>query len=101
MDFDYDGRRGGGGTVTSSLNGKKVACGKIAKTEPNVYSADETASVSIDNQVGPPCRLNETPFPGRPRERRSHPCAQPAVSNTVSEARGVLGDSGASGDAGE
>jgi arylsulfatase len=48
MDFAYDGGRGGSGTVTLSVNGRPVGSGKIAKTEPNVYSADETAGVGVD-----------------------------------------------------
>lgn len=48
MNFAYDGGRGAGGTVTLSIDGKPVGSGKIAKTEPNVYSADETAGVGVD-----------------------------------------------------
>ena len=51
MDFAYDGGRGGGGTVTLSVDGKSVGSGKIAKTEPNVYSADETAGVGVDHET--------------------------------------------------
>jgi hypothetical protein len=31
------------------VNGKSVAEGRIEKTQPNVFSADETADVGIDN----------------------------------------------------
>lgn len=50
MDFAYDGGRGGG-TVTLSVNGNPVGSGKIPKTEPNVYSADETAGVGVDAET--------------------------------------------------
>jgi arylsulfatase len=47
--FAYDG--GGlakGGTGTIYVNGKKVAEGRIDRTQPMVFSADETADVGID-----------------------------------------------------
>ncbi len=49
FDFAYDG--GGmakGGTGTLYVNGKKVAEGRIERTQPMVFSADETADVGID-----------------------------------------------------
>ncbi len=51
MAFAYDGGQGGGGTVTLSIDGKPVGSGKIAKTQPNVYSADETAGVGVDHET--------------------------------------------------
>ena len=48
LDFDYDGGRGAGGTATIYINGQEVASGRVEKTEPNVFSADETASVGVD-----------------------------------------------------
>lgn len=52
MDFKYDGGGNGkGGMATISVNGKKVGEGRIAKTQPNLYSADETADVGLDNQT--------------------------------------------------
>jgi hypothetical protein len=33
------------------VNGKSVAEGRVEKTQPNVFSADETADVGIDNQT--------------------------------------------------
>ena len=42
---------GKGGKATLSVNGKKVAEGRIEKTQPNIFSADETADVGIDNQT--------------------------------------------------
>ncbi len=52
MDFAYaGGGRGKGGTVTLSVNGRTVATGSIPKTEPNVYSADETAGVGVDGET--------------------------------------------------
>jgi hypothetical protein len=34
-----------------SVNGTAVGSGKVAKTEPNVYSADETAGVGVDQET--------------------------------------------------
>jgi arylsulfatase len=49
MAFAYDGGgRGKGGTVTLSVNGQAVGSGQIPKTEPNIYSGDETAGVGVD-----------------------------------------------------
>jgi len=49
FDFDYDGgglAKGGNGTL--SVNGEKVAEGRIERTQPMIFSADETADVGID-----------------------------------------------------
>ena len=52
LDFAYDGGGAGkGGKATLSVNGKSVAEGRVEKTQPNVFSADETADVGIDNQT--------------------------------------------------
>lgn len=52
LDFVYDGGGPGkGGTATLSVNGKAVAEGRVEKTQPNIFSADETADVGIDNQT--------------------------------------------------
>jgi len=49
VDFAYDGGSPGkGGTATLSVNGKKVAEGRIANTTANVYSLDEGADVGMD-----------------------------------------------------
>ena len=47
--FDYDGggvAKGGNGIIY--INGEKVAEGRIERTQPRVFSADETADVGID-----------------------------------------------------
>ena len=52
LDFDYDG--GGlekGGTATLSVNGDTVAEGRVEKTQPLMFSADETADLGLDNQT--------------------------------------------------
>ena len=50
FDFAYDGGgRGKGGTGTLLVNGVKVGEGRIAKTQPNIFSADETADVGVDD----------------------------------------------------
>lgn len=49
LDFAYDGGgRGKGGTATLSVNGRKVAEGRIDKTVAFVYSLDEGADVGED-----------------------------------------------------
>ena len=49
-EFAYDGGKpGSGGKGTISVNGKKVAEGRIEKTVPFLFSADETADVGLDN----------------------------------------------------
>lgn len=50
FDFAYDGGGvGKGGNGTLSINGNKVAEGRIERTQPMVFSADETADVGIDD----------------------------------------------------
>ncbi len=52
LDFAYDGGGlGKGGLATLSVNGKTVAEGRIEKTQPLIFSADETADVGLDNQT--------------------------------------------------
>jgi arylsulfatase len=52
LDFVYDGGGPGkGGKATLYVNGKAVAEGRVEKTQPNIFSADETADVGIDNQT--------------------------------------------------
>ena len=49
MQFDYDGGGNGkGGLATLYVDGEKVAEGRVDKTVPAVYSADETADVGLD-----------------------------------------------------
>ncbi|MDL1870805.1 arylsulfatase [Deltaproteobacteria bacterium PRO3] len=49
FDFAYDGGGlGKGGTGTLFVNGEKVAEGRIERTQPFLFSADETADVGID-----------------------------------------------------
>ena len=51
MQFDYDKGEGLGlgGNVTLFIDGEKVAEGRIEKTKPLVFSADETADVGKDD----------------------------------------------------
>ena len=52
LDFVYDGGGvGKGGKATLSVDGKAVAEGRIEKTQPLIFSADETADVGLDNQT--------------------------------------------------
>jgi hypothetical protein len=47
-DFAYDnGKPGSGGTGSISINGKKVASGRIERTIPFIFGA-ETADVGVD-----------------------------------------------------
>ena len=49
FEFAYDGGGPGkGGMGTLFVNGEKVAEGRIAVTQPGMFSADETADVGID-----------------------------------------------------
>ena len=49
FDFAYDGGGlGKGGTGTLYVNGEQVAQGRIERTQPMIFSADETADVGID-----------------------------------------------------
>ena len=55
--FDYDGGGiGKGGTARLFVDGKQVAEGRVEKTQPAVFSADETADVGVDDatQVAEP-----------------------------------------------
>ncbi|WP_428357089.1 hypothetical protein [Methyloprofundus sp.] len=50
LDFVYDGNgTGKGGLATLYVDGEKVAEGRVEKTEPAVFSADETADVGKDD----------------------------------------------------
>ena len=50
MVFEYDGGGvGKGGTATIFVDGEQVAEGRIEKTQPAVFSADETADVGKDD----------------------------------------------------
>lgn len=50
MKFDYDGDGAAkGGLVSIFVNGEKVAEGRVEKTQPAVFSADETADVGQDD----------------------------------------------------
>ncbi|MCE7872505.1 arylsulfatase, partial [bacterium CPR1] len=52
VDFAYDGGgRGKGGTATLSVNGQKVAEGRIPKTNAYVFSLDEGADVGMDEDT--------------------------------------------------
>jgi arylsulfatase len=52
LDFAYDGGgRGQGATATLTINGKRVAEGRIAKTNAYVFSLDEGADVGVDEDT--------------------------------------------------
>ncbi|MCE9614246.1 MAG: arylsulfatase [Lentisphaerae bacterium] len=50
MNFDYDGGGiGKGGMATILVNGEAVASGRIERTQPMIFSADETAAIGVDD----------------------------------------------------
>jgi arylsulfatase len=50
MEFKYDGGGlGKGGDVTLSYDGEAVGNGRVEKTEPMVFSADEACDVGFDS----------------------------------------------------
>ena len=50
MNFDYDGGGAGkGGTASILVNDAKVASGRVERTQPAIFSADETAGVGMDD----------------------------------------------------
>jgi arylsulfatase len=70
LDFAYDGGGlGKGGMATLSVNGVTVGQGRIEKTQPLIFSADETADVGLDNQTpvaeGIGIGRDETRFTGK------------------------------------
>jgi len=67
MEFEYDG--GGiakGGTVTLYVDGNQVGDGRIDRTEPFVFSADETLDLGVDDAsaVSPDYTPNTSRFNG-------------------------------------
>jgi hypothetical protein len=60
VDFKYDGGGiGKGGTVTLSVNDKKAGEGRVEKTVPARFSADETFDVGLD--TGSPVSADYAP----------------------------------------
>ena len=50
--FNYDGGGNGkGGDATMKVSDGSTGKGRIEKTQPNIFSADETADVGLDNQT--------------------------------------------------
>lgn len=50
MEFDYDGGGPGkGGTVKLCVDGAEVGSGRVDRTEPYIFSADETCDVGLDD----------------------------------------------------
>ena len=68
MNFDYDGGGvGKGGTATLLVNGQKMASGRIGRTHINIFSADETAAVGVDDAtpVTPDYKERDNAFTGK------------------------------------
>lgn len=52
LDFEYDGDGyGKGGDATIYVDDKSVGNARVERTQPNIFSADETADVGLDNQT--------------------------------------------------
>lgn len=51
LEFDYDGGAGQGGLITLFINNNKVGAGRIDKTQPNIFSADEGVDVGQDGET--------------------------------------------------
>jgi len=68
MEFAYDGGgRGKGDAVTLFIGDKKVGFGRIERTQPNVFSLDDTADVGVDTgtSVTPAYKTQESEFTGK------------------------------------
>jgi arylsulfatase len=68
LDFAYDGNgRGKGGTATLYVNDKKVASGRVERTNANIFSADDAADVGVDEgtNVSSAYPQRENRFTGR------------------------------------
>jgi hypothetical protein len=66
-EFAYEGNGlGKGGTGTIFVNGEKVADGRIDRTQPIVFSADEGADVGLDGEtpVSPDYKQGDNRFTG-------------------------------------
>lgn len=48
LHFDHDGGVGAGATARLLVNGEEIATGRVERTQPYVFSLDETADVGID-----------------------------------------------------
>lgn len=51
LEFDYDGGVGKGGFISLFIGDKKVGAGRIEKTQPTVFSADEGVDVGQDGET--------------------------------------------------
>ena len=68
FEFAYDGGGiGKGGLGTIYVNDKKVAEGRIERTQPMMFSADETADVGVDDAmpVTEDYKLGDNEFTGK------------------------------------
>jgi hypothetical protein len=74
VDFRYDGGGvGKGGTAAIFINDKKVGEGRVARTVPARYSADETFDIGMD--TGSPVSedyVSPNPFTGRLKKVEVH-----------------------------
>ncbi|MCK6481357.1 MAG: arylsulfatase, partial [Planctomycetes bacterium] len=64
---EHPGKPGTGGTSVLSVDGKRVAEGRIPKTQPYAFSGDEGADVGVDNEtnVSPDYPAGNNRFTGR------------------------------------
>src|SRR5512136_986735 len=71
FEFAYDGGGiGKGGLGTIYVNGAKVAEGRIGRTQPMIFSADETADVGVDEgmPVSEDYKVGDNAFTGKIRK---------------------------------
>ena len=66
FNFEYAGGRGGAGTATISVDGKKIAAGNILHTNGNTFGIDESADVGEDqNTPVDPVYNHKSKFTGK------------------------------------
>jgi arylsulfatase len=68
LEFTYDGNgRGKGGTSTIYVNDKKVGSGRVERTNPNIFSADDAADMGVDEgtNVSSAYKERENKFTGK------------------------------------
>ncbi|MCP9757910.1 arylsulfatase [Aquitalea sp. S1-19] len=83
FEFVYDGSgQGKGGEGKLAVNGKQVASGRIARTQPGIFSAEETADVGMDNgtPVSDEYGVNRGVFNGKVRKVRVDVGVPPAAA---------------------
>lgn len=100
FDFDYDGGGPGkGGVGTLTANGKTLGRGRIERTQPKMFSADETADVGEDDgtPVSAAYRDGDNHFTGKIRKitvelKPAGLAAERGRANTTANAAGKVAE---------